>query len=98
MPEIVTTAQKRLWDINGHISSNSSRPHNDTVDNTIMPRLTPAQRSSATGRLQAGATRQTVARYFGVSTQTISALTTTVQDEYILVRHLRDRTTATQIL
>lgn len=41
-----------------------------------MPRLNAAQRNNAIGRLQAGATQQEVARHFGVSRQTISALWT----------------------
>ena len=64
----------RWLGIKGHISSYSNRPHSDTVGNTIMPRLTLAQRNNAIGRLQAGATQQAVARHFAVSRQTMSAL------------------------
>ena len=39
-----------------------------------MARLTSAQHTNAIGRLQTGATQEAVARHFGISRQTISAL------------------------
>ena len=59
-----------------HISSDSTRPHNDTVGKAIMPGLTSAQRNTATGRLHAGITQHAMSRCFGVSKQTISAIWT----------------------
>ena len=41
-----------------------------------MPRLTDAERNNEIGRSEAGVTQQAVARHFGVSRQTISALWT----------------------
>ena len=44
------------------------------MGNTIIPRLTLAQRNNATGRLQAVTTHPAVARHIDVSIQTISSL------------------------
>ena len=49
-------------------------PYNDVVGGVIIPRLTSAHRSNTTGRLHAGTRQHAVARQFGVSTQTTSAL------------------------
>ena len=44
------TQTLRWWGVNGHISSDSNTPHNDSVGNVIMSIVTSAQRNNVIGR------------------------------------------------
>ena len=75
-------AQKALWVHPMKDRSDDLSHHERTLlpqsyislRNAIMPRLTSAQSNNVTGRLRVLGTPQTVARHFGVSRQTVSAL------------------------
>ena len=64
-----------------------NRPRNDTVCDVTMPRVTSAQRSDVTRRLQAGTAQQVVARHFDVAKQTIPALL----EGYNTIQSVNDR-------
>ena len=108
-----------LWSIKSHTSSDLNKPHNNTIGTAVMPRVTSAERNNAIERLQVVArnfdvSKQTISSlwlWYNI-TQSVNdrsrsshhrVTTTTIQDRYIRIRHLRNRTrtattTVTQIL